>query len=118
MPFGGNFKTCSALVCLLLNAFPEIHAKREQEVEAYNICSLARKGAWSQMKPLTEMWSLMRNVQAVQVEDRVGANKGVIIVKIRDTEDKAQAEPWDFRESAPSAEDWPVKGQIHLREAA
>lgn len=118
MPFGGNFKTCSALVCLLLNAFPEIHAKREQEVEARNICSLARKGEWSQTKPLTEMWSLIRDVHAVQVEDRVSANKGVIIVKIRDTEDKAQAEPWDVREGAPSAEDWPVKVQIHLRGAA
>lgn len=86
----------------MLNAFPEIHTKGEQEVEAYNICSLSRKGEWSQMKPLTEMWNLIRNVCAVQVEDRVGANKGVIIVKeIRDIEDKVQAEPWDIREGAP-----------------
>lgn len=78
----------------MLNAFPEIQAKREQEVEAYNICSLAGKGEWSQMKPLTEMWNLIRSVHAVHVEDRVGANKGVITDKeIRDTEDKAQVSP-------------------------
>lgn len=118
MPFGGNFKTCSALVCLLLNAFPEIHAQREQEVQVYNICSLARKGEWSQIKPLAEMWSLIRNIHVVQVEDRMGANKGIIIVKeIRDTEDKVQAEPWDVREGAPPAEGWPVKVQILLRGA-